>query len=181
MSGLASPAQLRTSFLRWAIVTVPLVVLLGSLSGMMAGSSIDNPWFRALQKPDFMPPGWAFGVAWTSLYALMGLALAMILNARGAYGRPVALGLFFLQLALNLAWSPLFFRAHQIEAALGLIVIMFLFALLTAMAFGRIRKLAGWMLLPYLMWLCFAAALNWKVAELNPDGVGNGALEYQLS
>src|SRR3546814_18138154 len=91
-----------------------------------------------------------------SLYALMGLALAMILNARGAYGRPAALTLFAIQLALNLAWSPLFFGAHRIQAAFWLILAIFFFALLTTLAFGRIRQWAAWAMVPYLEWLCFA-------------------------
>lgn len=181
MTGLASPAQIRMSFLRWAIVTIPLIVLLGSLSGTIGGSSAHNGWFSALQKPDFMPEGWVFGAVWTILYALMGLALAFVLNARGAYGRPAALGLFTVQLLLNLAWSPLFFSAHRIEAALWLIGAIFIFALLTTLAFGRIRKLAAWALVPYLIWLCFAAVLNWRIVELNPDGGAMEAVEYQLS
>src|SRR3546814_11839374 len=83
MTGLASPSQSRMSFLRWAIVAVPLIVLLGSLSGGIGGSAGESSWYAALQKPALVPPGWVFGVAWTILYALMGLALAMILNARG--------------------------------------------------------------------------------------------------
>ncbi len=181
MSGLASPAQLRTSFLRWAIVTIPLLVLLGSLSGTIAGSSAENIWYSALQKPELTPPGWVFAVVWTGLYVLMGLALAIILNARGAYGRPGALTLFAIQLVLNLAWSPLFFGAHHIKAALGLLVAILVFALLTTFAFGRIRRYAAWAMLPYLAWLCFAASLNWRIIELNPDGVGVGAVEYQLN
>jgi tryptophan-rich sensory protein len=92
-------------------------VFLGFLSGRLANSGYGNRWFDALVKPDFMPPGWAFGVAWTILYILMGLALAMVIHARGARGRGVAIILFLVQLLLNLAWSPLFFRAHQVDNA----------------------------------------------------------------
>src|SRR3546814_18943813 len=86
----------------------------------------------------------------------MGLALAMILNARGAYGRPAALTLFAIQLALNPAWSPLFFGAHRIRAAFWLILAIFFFALLPTLTFGRIRTWAAWAMVPYLAWLCFA-------------------------
>lgn len=181
MTGLASPSQIRMSFLRWAIVAVPLIVLLGSLSGGIGGSAGESSWYAALQKPALVPPGWVFGVAWTILYALMGLALAMILNARGAYGRPAALTLFGIQLALNLAWSPLFFGAHRIQAAFWLILAIFFFALLTTLAFGRIRKWAAWVMVPYLAWLCFAAVLNWQIMQLNPGGTAPGVVEYQLS
>lgn len=181
MSGLASQAQIRTSFLRWAIVTIPLIVLLGSLSGSIGGSSAGNAWYNALLKPEITPPGWVFGAVWTVLYALMGLALAIILNARGAHGRPAALILFTIQLVLNLAWSPLFFGAHKMEAAFMLLFGIFIFALLTTFAFGRIRPLAAWAMVPYLAWLCFAAGLNWQIIKLNPDSGRPGTVEYQLS
>lgn len=169
MGQIASPSQLRMSFLRWGLVTVPLVVLLGVASGQLSGSGYDNAWFAALQKPDFMPPGWAFGLAWTLLYALIGLALAIILGARGARGRGLALGLFAVQLILNLAWSPLFFAAHQVAAALVLILLLIVLVAATAIRFGMIRRSAGLLMVPYLGWLIFAAALNYEIMRLNPD------------
>ena len=87
MSELASTGQLRMSFLRVALVTVPLILFLGILSGALAGSGTGNPWFAALAKPAEMPPAWAFPAAWTLLYILIGFALAMIIWARGASGR----------------------------------------------------------------------------------------------
>ena len=168
MTQLASRAQLRMSLLRHALVTVPAVLLLGTLSGQLAGSGYGNPWFDALAKPSFMPPGWAFGLAWTILYILLGLALAMLLHARGARRRGPAVALFLVQLAANYAWSPLFFAYHRIDAALTLIGFMIvLTAVLIAMAWS-IRRLAALMLLPYLAWLCFAAALTYEIGRLNP-------------
>src|SRR4028118_555450 len=93
MTGIASRSQHRMSFLRYALVTVPLVLLLGAIFGRLAGSGYGNPWFDALQKPALMPPGWVFGAAWTLLYICLGLALALILHARGARGRGAATGL----------------------------------------------------------------------------------------
>lgn len=155
--------------MRWALLTVPVVLGLGFLSGRLANSGYGNPWFDALVKPAAMPPGWAFGAAWTVLYILQGIALAMVLNARGNRLRGTAVTLFVVQFALNLAWSPLFFAAHQISFALLLIVVMFIAALATTYLFGRIRPLAGWLLVPYLAWLCFAAALNNDIRRLNPE------------
>jgi tryptophan-rich sensory protein len=169
MGQIASPSQLRMSFLRWGLVTIPLVVLLGVASGELSGSGDGNAWFAALQKPEFMPPGWVFGAAWTVLYALIGLALAIILGARGARGRGLALALFAVQLVLNLAWSPLFFAAHQVAAALVLILVLFVVAAATTIRFGLIRRSAGLLMLPYLGWLIFAAALNYEILRLNPD------------
>lgn len=168
MNQIASPGQLRLAYLRWALVTVPVIVLLGFLSGKFANSGFGNRWFDSLEKPALMPPGWAFGAAWTVLYILMALAFAMILHARGARGRGVAIALFLVQLLLNLAWSPLFFRAHQIGSALVLILILLLVVAVTALSFARIRRVAGLLLLPYLAWLAFASFLNYEIGRLNP-------------
>jgi tryptophan-rich sensory protein len=157
------------SFLRWALVTIPAVLLLGTVSGRVSNPGYGNPWFDALVKPEAMPPGWMFGAAWTILYILLGLALAMILNARGSRGRPLALSLFFAQLILNYSWSPVFFAMHQTRAALMIIAAMLILSIAAAFLFARIRKAAGLLMLPYIAWLCFAAFLNYQIVALNPD------------
>jgi tryptophan-rich sensory protein len=157
------------SFARYALVTVPLVLLLGILSGRAAGSGYGNPWFDALIKPGIMPPGWVFAVAWTILYILLGFALAAILHARGARGRGAALALFGAQLLLNFAWSPLFFAFHKVEAALVLIVAILALSVATTFLFAAIRKGAALLMLPYLGWLCFAAVLTADINALNPQ------------
>lgn len=172
MGEIASASQLRMSFLRWALVTVPLILLLGVASGQISGSGYGNPWFDALVKPAIMPPGWAFAVVWPILYVLMGLSLALILSARGARGRPLAIGLFVAQLVLNLAWSPLFFGWHLMGVALGVTVAMFVLTAITALLFYRIRPLAALLLAPYLGWLIFAATLNYQTLTLNPEADG---------
>ena len=169
MGELASKSQLRMTFTRVALVCVPLIVFLGFLAGGLAGSGDENRWFAALAKPSIQPPGWLFGVAWTVLYALMGFALALVINARGADGRTSAICAFAFQLTLNFAWSPLFFLAHQVSFALVLIVIILLAATVTTLAFARVRKLAAWLMLPYLLWLGFATLLNYQFDRLNPD------------
>lgn len=168
MGEIASRAQLRMSTLRWALVTVPLIVLIGMLMGRLSASGFGNPWFDALVKPAWFPPGWLFPVAWTALYVMLGVAIAMILDARGARGRPLAIGLFVIQLLLNFAWSPTFFAMHQVTLALWLIVAMLILATATAMAFARIRKVAAWLMAPYLAWLSFATVLNYEMDRLNP-------------
>lgn len=168
MTGLASKAQLRMSLLRYALVTVPAVLLLGTLSGQLAGAGYGNPWFDALAKPDFMPPGWAFGVAWTILYVLLGVSLAMLLHARGARRRRLAVGLFLVQLAANYAWSPLFFARHDIDAAFALVGLINAATVLLFILLWEIRRIAALLLLPYIAWLAFAAALTWEIGRLNP-------------
>lgn len=169
MSELASKSQLRMSLVRWALVTIPLVMLLGFISGMISGSGDDNAWFAALQKPAAQPPGPVFGIVWPILYFMQGLALAMVLNARSAPLRWAAVGLFALQLICNLAWSPLFFGMHQVSTAFWLILLILGLAIATTLSFGRVRSLAAWLMVPYLTWLCFAAILNFQIDRLNPD------------
>lgn len=169
MGAIASKGQLRMAFLRWAVVTVPLVLLLGFASGRSVPAGSDNSWYMALAKPALTPPGWVFPVAWTTLYILMGLALAMILHARGARGRGVAIGLFVAQFALNLSWTPLFFGAHRVSLALIVLIAILALAIATTVAFARIRRGAAWLMLPYLVWLSFAGVLNWRIGQLNPD------------
>ena len=168
MTALASRSQLRMSFLRYALFTVPAILLLGTVSGRISGSGYGNAWFDALQKPAIMPPGWVFGVAWTILYVLLGVALAFVLHARGARGRGLALALFVAQLLLNFAWSPIFFAYHEVGAAFWTIAAMILLSAASAILFWRIRRSAALLMLPYIAWLCFAALLTWQIGLLNP-------------
>ena len=163
------------SWSRLAIVTAPAIVLLGSASGWLSNSGYGNAWFAALQKPFFMPPGWVFGVVWPILYLLMGVALAMILAELPSPRRRKALILFFIQLALNFAWSPVFFAAHDITLAKYVIFVMTVIAAAAAGQFMRLKRPAGLLLVPYLAWLIFAATLNSAIDALNP-GAGISVL-----
>ena len=157
------------SLLRWAAVVVPLVLLLGFASGRSVPAGAANAWYAALRKPAVTPPDWVFPVAWSILYVLIGVALAMVLNARGARGRGMAAALFVAGFALALVWQPLFFGAHRIGAALAVIGGMLALGIAATVAFGRIRPAAAWLMVPYLAWVCFAGALTWRIGQLNPD------------
>ncbi|MDF2638380.1 MAG: TspO and like protein [Novosphingobium lindaniclasticum] len=167
MTLIASSDQLRASLVRWALVLVPLLVLLGFLSGQAAQSGPGNPWFDALVKPGIFPPPATFGIVWTVLYVLMGIALAMICAARGARGRGPAVIAFAVQFVLNLAWSPVFFGAHQITGGLIVIGILDVAVIVTIALFARVRPIAAWLLVPYLVWICFATYLNFAFLQAN--------------
>ena len=172
MTELASSAQLRGSLFRWVLVLVPVTLLLGFLLGAMAGSGPENPWLAALNKPSIYPPPATFGLVWSVLYALMGLAAALVACAHGAWDREKALGVFGVQLLLNLAWTPLFFAFHQITAALVLLIALDVAVVATIVMFRRVRPVAAWLLLPYLAWILFATFLNWEFRIANPDADG---------
>jgi translocator protein len=158
----------RKSWWKIAVVAVVATELLGGLSGWLSNSGYGNAWFDALQKPSFMPPGWTFGVVWPILYALLGIALAMILVEAPSPRRQAALTLFFIQLVLNFAWSPVFFALHDITTAKIVIFVMAATAAGAAGQFLRLRKPAGLLMAPYLVWLIFAATLNATIEQLNP-------------
>lgn len=168
MNEIASKSQLRMSYLRWALVTVPAIVFLGMVSGRLSNSGFGNRWFAALDLPEIMPPGIVFAIVWPLLYLLMGLALAVIIHARGARGRGAAIMLFLVQLLCNLAWSPLFFRAHEVTLAFYLLLVTLALSLVTTVLFARIRTNAALMMVPYLAWLAFASVLAYQVMIKNP-------------
>jgi benzodiazapine receptor len=168
MSGFSSHGSSRASFLRWAVLLVPGVVLLGILSGFLANSGPGNVWFAALAKPAIYPPPATFGVVWTILYVMIGFALTMVVTSRNARGRRIAMVAFVLQLLLNLAWSPLFFAAHRIFAALVLLGALDVAVLVCVALFARVRPMAGVLLVPYLAWVLFATLLNWQFLVANP-------------
>ncbi|PZU17345.1 MAG: tryptophan-rich sensory protein [Citromicrobium sp.] len=179
MSRLATKQQLRGSLTRWMLVAVPAIALLGFLSGQLSGSGADNPWFAALTKPALFPPPIAFPIVWTALYILMGVALALVLAARGARWRRWALVAFAVQFALNLAWSPIFFGAGEMRMALGVIVAMVVATLVTIVLFRRVRPLAAWLMVPYLAWILFASVLNWQFIAANPGADGKQVVAAQ--
>lgn len=158
----------RRSFLGYAMITVPVVLGLGMASGWLSNSGYGNRWFDALVKPEIMPPGWLFGVAWTVLYILVGLALALILAARDVPAKKTALALFAGQMLLNFTWSPVFFGMHLIVPALAIIIAMLGLAIAATFLFARITQVAAWLMMPYLGWLAFAALLNYRILQLNP-------------
>ena len=168
MNVLASPAQLRASFMRWALFMVPLILLIGFSAGQLGGP--DTPWFAGLEKPAIYPPPAAFGIVWTILFVLIGLALAMVASAWGAHGRGAALIAFALHFLVTQSWTAVFFGMQDMTAALMVLGVGIASLLVALALIWRVRRAAVWLLLPYLAWLCFASALNFQFISANPDG-----------
>ena len=172
MNRLASPAQLRASFMRWALFLVPAVLLLGFVSGRLGGEAASDPWFIALDKPSIFPPPAAFGIVWPILYVLMGFAAAMVCAAWGSRYRLPAILAFILQLVINLAWSPVFFGEHEITLGLYIILLLDVAVLVTVVLFWQVRRAAALLLVPYLAWILFATVLNYEFLRLNLEADG---------
>lgn len=143
-----------------ALLCAIACVVLGGAGGLVTASSIPG-WYSDLEKPPGTPPNWLFGPVWTLLYATMGVAFARVWHLAPAGGeKRRALGLFLLQFVLNLVWTPLFFGAHLLGAALVEILLLAAAIVLTARAFLRLDRAAGWMLAPYLAWVAYASYLS---------------------
>lgn len=145
---------------------VAVCLAVASLGGAVTGLSVDD-WYQHLDKPPFNPPDWVFAPVWTTLYLLMGLAAWRVWRHRQSPGRRPALLLFTTQLCLNLLWSCLFFGLTAVGAALVEIIVLWGAIVATAIRFGRIEALAGWLMVPYVAWVSFAVALNGAIWWLN--------------
>lgn len=182
MNLLASPAQLRASFLRWALFMVPLVLLIGFAAGQLGGP--DTVWFAGLAKPAIFPPPMWFGIVWSILFVMIGLSMASVASAWGAPGRGLALAVFAVHFLVTQSWSLVFFGLQDMTTALMVLGFGVVSLLLALVLVFRVRRTAGLLLLPYLAWLCFASVLNYQFIAENPDGgaqSGSGAAtEVQL-
>jgi benzodiazapine receptor len=131
-------------------------------------TSMGQPaWYDTLMKPSWNPPSWVFGPVWTTLYVLMAVAAWLVWKEAGFEGAGAALTLFLVQLALNLAWSGIFFALRSPGWALVEIVALWIAILATVVLFFRYSTLAGWLMVPYLLWVSFASVLNAAIVRLN--------------
>lgn len=142
-------------------------------AGIGAAASVEAAsFYRGLALPAWAPPGWVFGPVWTVLYALMAVAAWLVWRIAGFRAARGALTLFLVQLALNAGWSWLFFGWHLGALAFADVVVLWLLVVATLVAFWRRRAAAGALLLPYLLWVSFAAVLSLVVWRLNPTLLG---------
>jgi tryptophan-rich sensory protein len=148
------------------VVAMVGTVVIGALSGVAAGGDFVR-FYDELRKPPGTPPPAVFGPAWTVLYLLMGVAAWLVWREGLSRLTAVALGLFATQLALNFAWSLIFFGQQRVGLALVEVVVLWLVILATIVAFWLVRPLAGALLLPYLAWVSFATYLNAGIWRLN--------------
>lgn len=152
-------------------ITKFLISIMATLSAGAIGSFATAPaiptWYRGLEKPGFNPPSWVFGPVWTALYILIGISFYLIWSSVSFKKHKRALILFIIQLVLNTGWSLVFFGLQQPFWALIEITVLWIAILLTTVEFFKINKKAGLILLPYTLWVTFAAVLNFSIWQLN--------------
>ncbi len=149
---------------------IALGVFLGGsvLASSLGAFSSPGSWYATLEKPPWTPPGWLFGPVWTALYVAMAVAAFLVWRERGSFGAArKELSLYAVQLALNAAWTPLFFGARRPDLALVDIGLLWLALAALLPLFLRVRRAAGLLLVPYLAWVTFAAALNLSIVLRN--------------
>lgn len=149
------------------------LVLSFAASAIGAVASIQaKTFYGQLSQPEWAPPPWVFGPVWTLLYALMGIAAWLVWRSGGFRAQRHALTLFLVQLAFNALWSWLFFAWRMGAVAFADILLLWLLIAATLVMFWRVRPLAGALLVPYLLWVSFAGALNLSLWQLNPQILG---------
>jgi len=153
-------------FVIWLVITFSAAAV-GSVATMNA-----RDFYSQLVLPAWAPPGWVFGPVWTLLYAMMAVAAWLVWRVGGFRAARGALCLFLIQLAFNALWSWLFFAWNRGALAFLEIWLLWLLILATLLAFWRVRAAAGWLLVPYLLWVSFAAVLSHAIWQLNPSILG---------
>lgn len=150
-----------------ALVAIAVSVVVSVLGSMATLPNIPT-WYAQLDKPWFNPPNWVFGPVWTLLYALLAFAFWRILTLpAGTPGRGGAILLYLVQMTANAAWSWAFFGFQSPMAGLVVIAILWLLIVANMVAFWRLDRLSGWLFVPYIAWVTFAAALNIAIVVIN--------------
>ena len=152
-----------------SIVALMGSIVLVALTALTGGLFRPDDWYRNLAKPAWTPPNRVFPIAWAILYLLMAVAAWRVFEAEDSVWRTAGLALYVVHLGFNAAWSWLFFGRHRIAAALTDILVLWALLTLVILLFAQASGLAAALLVPYWVWVGFAAALNARVLRLNPD------------
>jgi len=153
---------------RFKLTLCLLITLFTGGLGVFFMKGAINGWYQYLMKPSFTPPAWLFGPVWTILYLMIGYSAYRVYKNRTLSEIKVPVIIFMIQLVLNAAWTLVFFKLQSISG--GLIVILFLWLSILALiqSFAKESKVAAMLLIPYLLWVSFAAVLNFSIWRLNP-------------
>ena len=150
------------------IVSLLLPLGLGAIAGMFTAEAIPE-WYASLNSPSFNPPNWVFGPVWTCLYILIGISLFLIWKQNTSKERNQAIFVFFIQLTLNFSWSFIFFYFNLIGLALLEIILLWISIVIMLVSFYKIKPMAAYINIPYLLWVSFATILNAAYYFLNQN------------
>lgn len=150
------------------IVMIVTCVVVGAISGLLTQKGVDT-WYPTIKKPSFNPPNWVFAPVWTTLYVLMGIAAGLVWHEIDRQKETARKGLTFfaIQLGLNALWSFIFFGLNNPFLAFIEIILLWLMIYETFVQFNKVNKIAGYLFIPYLLWVTFATALNGAIWWLN--------------
>jgi benzodiazapine receptor len=148
------------------IISLVLPQLAGIIGSLFTMKSIPT-WYAALNKPSFNPPGWIFGPVWITLYVMMGISFYLIWIKADLPNFGFLFSLFILQLVFNSLWSIIFFGLKSPAYAFFEIIFLWLFILLCIIYFYPVSKISAVLLIPYILWVSFAAFLNFSIWRLN--------------
>lgn len=148
------------------VVSIALPLGLGAIAGMFTSQAVPE-WYSSLNQPTINPPNRIFGPVWSALYVLMGISFYLIWKEKPSKNRNKAILIYLIQLILNFAWSFLFFYFKSISLALIEIVILLIFIVLMLISFYKIKPIACYINIPYLLWVSFATVLNASYYYLN--------------
>jgi tryptophan-rich sensory protein len=150
---------LKISHIIKLIISILLPLSVGAIAGMFTSQAVPI-WYASLNRPSFSPPNWVFGPVWTSLYILLGISFFLIWKENPSRERNLAIKVFSIQMLLNLAWSFLFFYFNLIGVALIEIILLWISIAAMIYLFYKIKPLAAYLNIPYLLWVSFATILN---------------------
>ena len=150
------------------LVMIVTCVVIGAISGLLTQEGVDT-WYTTIEKPSFNPPNWIFAPVWSTLYVMMGIAAGLVWHEMESQKETVKKGLTFfaIQLALNALWSYIFFGLHNPMLALVEIILLWLMIYETFVFFNKVNKIAGYLFIPYLLWVTFATVLTASIYWLN--------------
>ena len=155
--------MLKNKFLSFTLFFI--ITYSASFIGRLATISYKEPWYSELVKSNFNPPDWVFAPVWTTLYLMMTVAIWLFWHSKNRDINTIYI--YFIHILFNTTWSVVFFALHNILLALINLVILIIFIIILMLRFNRVNKISSYLMIPYLLWCCYALFLNFNLLILN--------------
>ena len=155
--------MLKNKFL--SFILFGLITYSASVIGGLVTVSFKEPWYSLINKPTLNPPSWVFAPVWTTLYLMMTIAIWLFWHSRNKDMNTIYI--YFIHIVLNTTWSVVFFGLHQILLALFVLIVLILMIIILILRFKRVNIVSYYLMIPYLLWCCYALVLNFKIFLLN--------------